>query len=177
MQFALSLDELCRVTSPSALLCTVIAHIAALGAGLAGEMMHRTISHPGGTSAVCLWLVTPEAAEKMHYSQVKHSCTFSRATSKVSLAMAVHTASQAPLSSCRWSWAGLPQCWQAQAARHSHLLPRDTEGQCWAPTATCHTCTGQFGSDPLCDGCKSIYELQSRPVKHIILTVLPLLQK
>lgn len=64
MQFALSLDEVYCVTSPSALLCTGIAHTAALGVGLAGEMLHHTVGHPGGTSTVCLWLVIPEAVGK-----------------------------------------------------------------------------------------------------------------
>jgi len=47
--------------------------------------------------------------------------------------MAVHAALQAPMSSWRWSWAGLPWRWQALAAHHSCLLPQDREGQCQAP--------------------------------------------
>lgn len=63
------------------------------------------------------------------------------------------------------------------ATQRSCVLPGDREGQRRAPVATRHTCTRQFGSGPLCDGWKSVYELQSVPVKHIILPGLPLLQK
>jgi len=64
MQFALSLSELSRITSPSALLCTGIAPTAALGVGFAGELMHRTVSCLGSTSMVCLWFVVPGAGKK-----------------------------------------------------------------------------------------------------------------
>ena len=64
MQFTLSLNELSPITSPSALLCTGIAHTAALGVGFTDEMMHRTIGRPASTSMVCLWFVIPGAAEK-----------------------------------------------------------------------------------------------------------------
>lgn len=162
MQFTLSLSELSPITSPSALLCMGIAHTAALGVGFAGELMLRTVGRPGSTSMVCLWFMIPVAVEKTHYTQLKHFYTFSRASSKVSPVMAVHAALQAPLSSWRWSWAGLSWCQQAWAVQHSCLLPRDSEGQRWAPVAARHTCTGQFGSGPLCDGYKSIYELQAK---------------
>ena len=64
MQFTLSLIELSPLASSSALLCTSIAHIAALGVGFAGEIMHGTTGCPGSTSTVRLWFMIPGAAEK-----------------------------------------------------------------------------------------------------------------
>lgn len=54
MQFTLSLSELSPITSPSALLCTGIAHTAALGVRFAGEPMHRTVGCLASSSMVCL---------------------------------------------------------------------------------------------------------------------------
>lgn len=119
----------------------------------------------------------PWGCGKKYYTQIKHFCTFFPVSSKASPVMTVHAPSWAPWSSWRGSWASLPRCWQARATQRSCLLPGDREGQRRAPVATRHTCTRQFGSGPLCDGCKSVYELQSGPVKHIILPGLPLLQK
>lgn len=64
MQFTLSLNELSPITSPSALLCTGIAHSATLVVEFSGKLMHCTGGCLGSTSIVCLWFVIPGAAEK-----------------------------------------------------------------------------------------------------------------
>lgn len=113
---------------------------------ISGELMHHTIQLPG-KHFVCVSFGIPGTEKNLQYIQIKHFCTFSRASSKVLHVMAVHAVLQAPLSPWRWSWATYPSAGrqeQPSAAASASGQRREALESCGHSEHLCWTLWPRF---------------------------------